>query len=92
MVGGGLEAAVQAHLLAASPWAGRLEHENIGPLVIHDLTDTVGVNVDYDIAKTLPRYEKGFMYPPTQPGIGIEANETVIRDFVTPGKRAVVVE
>jgi L-alanine-DL-glutamate epimerase-like enolase superfamily enzyme len=92
MVGGGLEAAVQAHLLAASDWAGRLEHENIGPLVMHDLTDTVGVHVENDVAKTLPRYENGFMYPPTQPGIGIEANEIVLRDFITPGKRPVVVE
>ena len=91
MIGAGIEAAAQAHFLAATEWMGKLEHENIGPLHIHDTLDTVSAPIENDIAKTLPRYENGFLYPPDGPGLGVELNEAVIPQLVTPGKSPTVI-
>jgi L-alanine-DL-glutamate epimerase-like enolase superfamily enzyme len=85
MAGSGLEAAAQAHFLAADEWMSKLEQENIGPLHLHDLTDTVSVDIKDDLAKKLPRYEKGFLYPPEGPGLGVELNEEIVSSLISPG-------
>ena len=90
MLGAGFEAAAQAHFIVANEWMGKLEHENLGPLHIHDILDTVTVSIKDDIAIPLPRYEKGFLYPPDGPGLGVELNEEVITKLVTPGKSPTV--
>lgn len=90
MVGGGIEAAAQAHFLASNEWMGKLEHENLGPLITHQVMETA--NVKDDIVKNPPRYEKGYLYPPTDPGLGVELNEEVINRLLTPGKKPVIIE
>jgi L-alanine-DL-glutamate epimerase-like enolase superfamily enzyme len=91
MMGSGLESAAYTHLLVADEWLSRLVHENIGPLHIHDVYDTVSTEIKTDIAVNVPRYENGFLYPPEGPGFGIELNEAVLKDLQTPGKEPTVI-
>lgn len=91
VIGGGFETAASAHFIAANDWMGKLEHAPLGPLMIHDVLDTVTVPIKNDIAETVPRYENGFLYPPHSPGIGAELNEAVIPRLITPGKRPTVI-
>jgi L-alanine-DL-glutamate epimerase-like enolase superfamily enzyme len=87
MVGSGFEAAAQAHFLIADEWMSRMEQENIGPLHLYDLTDTVSVEIKNDLAKKLPRYENGFLYVPEGPGLGMELNEEMVPQLISPGLR-----
>jgi len=86
MMGSGLEAAAYTHLLVADEWLSRMVHENLGPLHIHDVYETVSKPIKNDVALNVPRYENGFLYPTTAPGIGVELNEPAIAQLMTPGK------
>lgn len=90
--GSGIEAATYAHFLAANEWMGRMEQGDLGPLENFEILDTVSVNIPDDLARQLPRYEGGCIHPPHGPGLGVELNEPVIRQLVTPGKAAVTIE
>ena len=92
MMGSGLEAATYNHLLVADEWLSRLVHENLGPLHIHDVFETVTKPIKDDIALNVPRYENGFVYPTHEPGIGIELNQDAISRLLTPGKTPTVIE
>jgi L-alanine-DL-glutamate epimerase-like enolase superfamily enzyme len=92
MVGSGFEAAAQAHFLVANEWMSKLEQENIGPLHLYDLTDTVSVKIKNDLAKELPRYENGFMWAPEGPGLGMELNEEVVESLISPGLKTIVIK
>jgi L-alanine-DL-glutamate epimerase-like enolase superfamily enzyme len=91
MMGSGLEAAAYTHLLVADEWMSKMVHENLGPLHIHDVYETVSKPIKNDIALEVPRYENGFLYPTTAPGIGVELNEPAIAKLMTPGKSPTVV-
>ncbi|MGD0794972.1 MAG: enolase C-terminal domain-like protein [Dehalococcoidales bacterium] len=90
MIDSGLGAAVEAHFLAATEWMGKIEQEAIGPLNLYNIPDTVTTPLKNDLAVKVPRYEKGFLYPPSGPGFGVELNEKAIRRFATPGKSPTV--
>jgi L-alanine-DL-glutamate epimerase-like enolase superfamily enzyme len=92
LVGSGFEAAAQAHFIAATDWMSRLEQENNGPLHMHDRYNTVNPPITDDLAKNPPRYEDGYLYPPTGPGLGMELNEDVMRELITPGKKPTMIE
>jgi L-alanine-DL-glutamate epimerase-like enolase superfamily enzyme len=91
MAGCGFEAAVYSHLLCANAWAARFVHENLGPLHIHDVFNTVDEPIVDDLARAVPRYEGGYVYPTEAAGIGVELNEDVIAERITAGKEPVVV-
>ena len=91
MMGSGLEAAAYTHLLVADEWMSKMVHENLGPLHIHDVFDTVTKPIKNDVALKVPRYENGFLYPTHEPGIGIELNEAAISKLQTPGKSKTVI-
>jgi L-alanine-DL-glutamate epimerase-like enolase superfamily enzyme len=91
MMGSGLEAAAYTHLLVADEWMSKMVHENLGPLHIHDVFETVSKPIKNDVALEVPRYENGFLYPTTTPGIGVELNEKAIAQLITPGKKPTVV-
>lgn len=91
LMASGIEAATQAHFIAATEWMSKMEHENLGPLHHHEVYETVNTDIKSDLATKLPRYEKGFMYVPEGPGIGVELNEGVIAKLITPGKRPTVI-
>jgi L-Ala-D/L-Glu epimerase len=91
MINSGIGAAVEAHFLAATEWMGRSEHETIGPLNLYNRPDTVNPPITNDLAVKIPRYEKGDLYPPDGPGLGVELNEKIISSLITPGKKATVI-
>jgi L-alanine-DL-glutamate epimerase-like enolase superfamily enzyme len=91
MINSGLGAAVEAHFLAATAWMGKIEQEAIGPLNLYNIHDTVSTPLKNDLAVKVPRYEKGFLYPPDGPGLGVELNEAAVKQFATPGKSPTVI-
>jgi len=92
MTGSGFEAAAQRHFLIADEWTSQFVQENTGPLTMHNVLDTVTVDIKDDLAKKLPKYENGFMWVPEGPGLGMELNEEVLAQSITPGKTAVTVK
>ena len=91
MINTGLGCAVEAHFLAASDWTGKIEQESIGPLNLYNIHDTVSTPLKDDLAVKVPRYEKGFLYPPEGPGLGVELNEAAVKKLATPGKSPTVI-
>jgi|WetSurMetagenome_2_1015567.scaffolds.fasta_scaffold50189_3 L-Ala-D/L-Glu epimerase len=91
MINTGLGAAVEAAFLGATAWMGKIEHESIGPLNLFNVYDTVSGPIQNDLAKKPPRYEKGFLYPPDGPGLGVELDEEALKRLATPGKQPVVI-
>ena len=84
MPGSGLEASPTAHLLVADEWASRFVQENCGPLSVHDVFESDG-NLQDEIALTGPRYDKGRMFAPEGPGLGVELNEAFIAEHLSRG-------
>jgi L-alanine-DL-glutamate epimerase-like enolase superfamily enzyme len=91
MTGSGFEAAVGAHLLASDEWTTKMEHENLGPIHMSSALDTAKAPITTDLAKNVPRYENGFLYPPHGPGIGCELNEEMVTKLMSPGKSPTVI-
>jgi L-alanine-DL-glutamate epimerase-like enolase superfamily enzyme len=91
MGGSGFEASHQGHFLAASAWMGRLEQENLGPMLLHDTYNTVKPKIKKDLSLNVPRYEGGYLYVPEGPGLGVDLNEPILRKLITPGKKPVSV-
>jgi len=91
MINSGLGCAVEAHFLAATEWMGKIEQEAIGPLNLYNIPDTVSTPLKDDLAVRVPRYEKGFLYPPDGPGLGVELNEAAVKKLATPGKSPTVI-
>jgi len=89
--GSGVESAAYAHLAASSQWLSISDHGFNGPLIVHDVLDTVGHPITGDIAVNVPRYQEGFIYPPEAPGLGVELNEELVGRIITPGMKPVVV-
>jgi L-alanine-DL-glutamate epimerase-like enolase superfamily enzyme len=89
MINSGIGAANEAHFLTAVDWMGLIEQESIGPLNLHNRPDTVGLKGD--LAKKGVRYEGGYLYPPTGPGLGVEIDEEVMKKCMTPGKQTTVI-
>ena len=92
MTGSGFEGAAQAHFIAATSWMSQFEQENTGALTIHDVFDTVSQPITDDLVKNLPRYEKGCLYPPEGPGLGMELNEDLMKEMISPGKKPTKIE
>ena len=92
LVGSGFEAAAQAHFLAANEWMSHMEHESNGPLHMHDVYNTVDPPLTDDLTKNPPRYENGYLYPPDGPGLGMELNEEVMKELITPGRKPTMIE
>ena len=88
MAGSGLEAAAYTHFLVANAWASQFKHENLGPLHIHDVFNTVDVRIQDDIALEVPRYQGGYVWPSEAPGLGVELNEAVIPNMISAGMEA----
>ena len=91
MCGSGLEAAAISQILVSMAWLSRSLHENLGPLHIHDCLDTVSTPITNDVAAVVPRYEGGFLYATQGPGLGVELNEKILPDIITPGKKGFII-
>jgi L-alanine-DL-glutamate epimerase-like enolase superfamily enzyme len=91
MIDTSVGSAANAHFLAATEWMGKIEQESIGPLNMLNVPETTNPSLKDILGKTLLRYEGGFLYPPTGPGLGIELREEALKEFATPGKSPVIV-
>lgn len=91
MIDSGIGAAASAHLIAATEWMSRIEHEAIGPLNLYNRPDTVNPPIKNDLAVNVPRYENGYLYPPDGPGLGVDLNEAAVKQLATPGKSPTVI-
>jgi len=91
MINSGIGAAAEAHFLAATEWMGRSEQESIGPLNLYNRPDTTKPPITNDLAKKVPPYEGGYLYPPQGPGLGVELNEAIVPSLITAGKKATVI-
>lgn len=89
MIGCGIEAAAYTHLTVADEWLSRATHENIGPLLIHDVLNTVDTPILDDVALTVPRYEAAHAHPPEGPGLGVEVNEELLPRLLSRGTEPV---
>jgi L-alanine-DL-glutamate epimerase-like enolase superfamily enzyme len=89
MAGCGFEAAVYSHLLCANEWISRFPHENLGPLHIHNVFNTREQEILDDLAREVPRYEGGYVYPTEAPGIGVELNTELLPERITRGRSPV---
>ena len=85
MVGSGYEAAAQAHFLASDAWCAKLDHANLGPVLLHNTFDTT-IGIEDDLSVNPPVYKGGYFYAPDGPGLGLELNEKVIPRLVSKGK------
>ena len=90
MINSGLGAAVEAAFLAGTAWMGKIEQESIGPLNLYNVYDTVSAPLKNDLAVKPVRYEKGFLYAPDGPGLGVELDEENMKKLITAGKKPVV--
>lgn len=91
MIGSGLEASPSAHLMMSDQWASQFVHENLGPLIINNQMENATQKITSDIARQVPVFADGVLYPNEGPGFGIDLNEEFISENQTPGKRARVV-
>ena len=91
MINSGIGAASEAHFLAAMDWMGKIEQESIGPLNLYNRPDTVNPPLTSDLANKGVRYEGGYLYPPDGPGLGVELDEEVMNNLITPGKEPTVI-
>lgn len=86
MIGSGLEASPSAHLMIANQWASQFTHENLGPLIINNQMENDRQPITQDIARQVPVFRDGKLYPNEGPGYGIDLNEEFISANITPGK------
>lgn len=91
MVNSGLGSAAEAAFLGATAWMGKIEQESIGPLNLYNIYDTVSGPIANDLAVKPPRYERGYLYPPEGPGLGVELDEDAVLRLAAPGKAPVVI-
>jgi L-alanine-DL-glutamate epimerase-like enolase superfamily enzyme len=91
MTGSGFEAAAQAHFLISDEWTSQFVQENTGPLTMHNILDTVSVDIKNDLARQLPRYENGHMWVPEGPGLGMELNEEIVPRYISRGKKPIII-
>jgi L-alanine-DL-glutamate epimerase-like enolase superfamily enzyme len=45
-----------------------------------------------DVIVSQLNLEKGYLYPPDTPGLGVELNERILKSKITPGKKLLVCE
>jgi L-Ala-D/L-Glu epimerase len=92
MGGTAITAAAQIHFLAAVEWMGRSTlHGNVSFLALHNVQDTVSKPIEDDLVINVPRYEKGYMYPPEGPGLGVELNEELLSKWTSKSMSSVVI-
>jgi L-alanine-DL-glutamate epimerase-like enolase superfamily enzyme len=90
MVGSGFEAAAQAHFLASDAWCAKLDHANLGPVLLHNTFDTT-IGITDDLSLNPPVFKDGYFYAPDGPGLGLELNEKIIPKLMSKGKAALTI-
>jgi L-alanine-DL-glutamate epimerase-like enolase superfamily enzyme len=90
-VGTGIEHAAGAHFAVSRTKRERVLDELALILYIHGGTETKGITTD--VTKEINgKIERGYLYPPKGPGLGIELNQEVIDRCLAPGINKIVVQ
>jgi L-alanine-DL-glutamate epimerase-like enolase superfamily enzyme len=90
-LGTGIEHAAGAHLAVSRMKGERLLDELGLIFYLHGGTETKGITTD--ITKEINgKIEKGYLYPPKGPGLGVELNPEMVKRYATPGLNKIVVK
>jgi len=89
--GNGIEHAAGAHFVVSRTKRERVLDELALILYLHGGTETKGIKTD--VTKEINgKIEKGYLYPPNGPGLGIELNQDVIDRCHSPHINTIVVQ
>jgi L-alanine-DL-glutamate epimerase-like enolase superfamily enzyme len=89
--GNGIEHAAGAHFVVSRTKRERILDELALILYLHGGTETEGIKTD--VTKQINgKIEKGYLYPPRGPGLGIELNQDVIDQCHSPHINTIVVQ
>jgi L-alanine-DL-glutamate epimerase-like enolase superfamily enzyme len=91
VLGTGIEHAVGAHFAVSRSKREKVLDELGLVLYIHGVTETKGITAD--VTKEINgKIEKGYLYPPKGPGLGIELNQEVVNRHLASGINTIVVK
>jgi L-Ala-D/L-Glu epimerase len=91
VLGNGIEHAAGAHFAVSRSKRGRILDELGLLFYLYGGTETKDITTD--VTKEISgRIEKGYLYPPKGPGLGIELNQEMVDRYGAPGTGKVVVQ
>jgi L-alanine-DL-glutamate epimerase-like enolase superfamily enzyme len=91
MMGTGISHAAGAHF-AVSLSKKEGFHDELG-LILYTYGATETKDIATDVTKEINgKIEKGYLYPPKGPGLGIELNEEMVKRYASPGINKIIVE
>jgi L-alanine-DL-glutamate epimerase-like enolase superfamily enzyme len=91
VLGNGIEHAAGAHFAVSRAKRERILDELGLIFYLYGGTETKGITTD--VTKEINgKIEKGYLYPPKGPGLGIELNEEMLKHYAAPGTSKIVVE
>ncbi len=91
MMGTGISHAAGAHF-AVSLSKKEGFHDELG-LILYTYGATETKDITTDVTKEINgKIEKGYLYPPKGPGLGIELNEEMVKRYTSPGVNKSIVE
>ena len=91
VLGNGIEHAAGAHFAVSRQKREKIFDE-LG-LIFYLYGGTETKDITMDVTKEINgRIEKGYLYPPKGPGLGIELNEEMVRNYAAPDLNKIVVE
>ena len=91
VLGNGIEHAAGAHFAVSRAKRGRILDE-LG-LIFYLYGGTETKEITTDVTKEINgKIEKGYLYPPKGPGLGIELDEEMVKRYAAPGINKIVVE
>jgi muconate cycloisomerase len=90
-LGTGIEHAVGAHFAVSRSKKERLLDEHGLIFYLHGTTETK--RITSDVTKEINgKIEKGYLYPPKGPGLGVELNEAMVKRYAASGINRIVVK
>ena len=91
VLGTGIEHAAGAHFAVSRTKREKVLDELGLVLYIHGVTETKGITTD--VTKEINgKIEKGYLYPPKGPGLGIELNQDIVNRHLASGINTIVVK
>jgi L-alanine-DL-glutamate epimerase-like enolase superfamily enzyme len=90
-LGTGIEHAAGAHFAVSRLKGERLLDELGLILYLHGGTETRSITTDV-IKEINGKIEKGYLYPPKGPGLGVELNQAIVKRYAAPGINKIVVK
>lgn len=90
-LGTGIEHAAGAHLAVSRTKGDRLLDELSLIFYLHGGTETRDITTD--VTKEMNgKIEKGYLYPPRGPGLGVELSDEMVKRYAAPGVSKIVVK